>query len=213
MAHPLVCLIQIRQKLDFISDDDLIKFVEYLIHENQRSIIVSGIFRQLYEQSASNELLHNLHSKLHEFYSSRSRKVSANSQDANILFTNIPDNLLCNIGSFLSIQDIFTSWNHVNRRFLCVGLKPETFTSWDSDGDIEENISNHTPKFKLDCILSKIEYFNYNCDFSDIITDLSKFKALKSLKIGISFCLFFMFFFKKLNVFVCFLLGVFGYRL
>ena len=48
MSHPLACLIQIRQKLGSLSDGDLIQFLQFLIEENHQSVIVGGIFQQLY---------------------------------------------------------------------------------------------------------------------------------------------------------------------
>ena len=237
MAHPFASLIIIREKLETIDHVTLLRFLKFLIEDNHKSIIISGIFRQLYHESASDELVSTISTKLDQlcninmtrnaygteithttqrdaltyigsYLSTKDldldlftnydqfgySKYDHHDQDSNhtikiagdliaatgFSWMDLPDSVMCQIGSYLPTADIFTSWNHINRRCLVTGMKPETLTSWNFGDCTSENIAQNKPKYKIDTILSNIKLMDYNCDFSEIM-DLSKL-SLKKLK-------------------------------
>ena len=87
----------------------------------------------------------------------------------------LPDALLGKIATFLSAQEILTSFIHLSYLFLKIGLSSSSLHYW------QFNYNNHTnrlqskkymyrsiPKFKFDSILSNLKLLHYSDDFSSI---------------------------------------------
>ena len=201
MSHPLVVLVQIRQKLDSLKDDELTDVLKYLIGNNCRSTIISGLFYQLYQQSTSIDLLNDilLHIDRIKLESENSdQQQRKKSEIIKVSLCDIPNNLLSNIASYLSLSEILTQWNHVNRHFLEIGMKPETILDWDFDTDNDKEMSSYVkdivgdnpPKFKVDSLLTRLKSIHYNRRYTSLV-NLSLLKSLKHVRTGL-YCILFL---------------------
>ena len=193
MSHPLARLVEIRHKLDTFSDGQLGEFVNFLIDENHQSILISGIFRQLYSEASNNEILTKISTKIDEIFSLRHRRAKKTHYKSSATrLTDLADSLLCKIGSYLSTKEIFTSWTHVSRRFLEIGMKPETLHSWDFDESACKNVADNVPRCDFHSITTNMNRAIFNHHFDNIVKyiNLSNFKKLKHLEICMFICIF-----------------------
>ena len=203
MQHKLVSLIKLRSTLDHLSDEDVVTFVDFMLKnsKNAANTVISGIFRQLYFDGESNldgyhgsgtdyfSLLENKAQELIDKRNIKSNDNTSNDKSAiscifNISIGNLPDSLLSLIASHLPLNDILLNWNHVNRKFIETGCKPETlqFIDWVFDSDIEYKIEQYPPKFKLDQGLSRIKCLSNNTNFQSIF-DVTKLAYIKNITI------------------------------
>ena len=116
-------------------------------------------------------------------------------------FSNLPDSLFCNIACYLDPNDILCKWNHVNRKFIQIGLKPESFTQFKftkNRNNTYDKLEQYSPKFKLDYTLSKIVSITYDSDMDDgnklaqqIVNEMPT-KSVKSFALGMWFVILFI---------------------
>ena len=164
-------LIELTSTWESLPNEEFAAIVKRLLEidttESYKKAIISGIFQQLYDEGDTNDDM--FYADLLVF----SRELEANGSTIKKKlaeenhFERLPDSLLCNIASYLSTRDIFSKWNHVNRKFIQIGLKPQCFTHFEWN---EEEMCDpkNAVKFKLDVTLSKLESLhiteNAECD-------------------------------------------------
>ena len=189
-SHQLVLLSQIRQCFEQFTCATTQSLVKFLVDEGKQSIILNGIYRQLYYDGDSNQIqfLQSLLSQSKQFIQSQSstNDTSINAITNDNHFKRLPDSLMCEIGSYLSSKEILTKWNIVNRKFLEIGYKPETHTKWDFSYKSEANIEIDPPKFRINTLVSKLKIMKYNSDFSSLF-NLSDAKNAQSVAIGMNY--------------------------
>lgn len=188
MSHPLVLLSQIRKKLDSLTNEELTTFTTFFIENNLQSIIKCGIIRQLYHGATSSEVLTDISLQIDSISSKSIKNDESKSQvlKSGQYLCDMPDTLLCSIGSYLTSCEILTSWIHVNRRFLHTGMKPETFHTWEFDANCLDNIDNYPPKFTLDTCLTRLKHMVDNSTWRHLTTgNLSSFKDLQHITVGV----------------------------
>ena len=193
MPHKLASLIRLRTNCELLEDGTVLRFVELLLKHSPHGskTVTSGIFRQLYFEGESNDdqFLNILNIETAKLIDNANNKgiheKSIDKQSKN--FNHLADSLLSNIASYLPLQEILLHWNHVNRKFVEIGYKPETLQhicwQFDSDVFIEDQIEENPPKFKMDCSLKRLKSIANNCDFSPLF-DALQLKSLKNVTIG-----------------------------
>ena len=157
-------MIELSERLHQFNAHQLLEFLKYLINGNHSQLIIGGLFRQLYMNSnnanTTDDLLSSMLNKCNNIHPPHTiATVITNSTTTNA-FNDMPDSLLTHIASYLPQKQIFTCWNHIDRRFMQAAAKPNvvnTFTYYRIIGMKSEMISN-APKFKLDLILSKLTH-------------------------------------------------------
>ena len=190
MTHNFACLIEARSIWETLSQDDFQNVVDHLIKSNHKKTVISGIFRQLYHEGDANDdkFYDDLLTISRTAQSQSQNKICTNQADATVneisddcepqihfinYFDFVPNDLFCNIASHLTAYDVFNNWNHVSRKFLQIGLKPESITSFSFTHKNYQHIEKYTPKFSLGVTLSKlmsIESFvdtSNGCNYED----------------------------------------------
>lgn len=131
-------LLKLCSNLYHLSNENICKFIAHLLKQDHishkkyntiKSKIVSGIFRSLYNNASIPE-----HGTLIErLYLYSEQLCNTYGRDPNCLFVRtpsifdcIPDSLLSQIGSYLTQNELFGCWNHVCRKFIETGMRPET---------------------------------------------------------------------------------------
>ena len=168
-------LIRLRTLCDGFSEKDVIPFVECLLKKSDHGVnsVISGIFRQLYFEGDTNEqrLLHALQHQANKLIKNKEQSRIDVNNDTQCCITDIPDNLLSEIVTHLPAKEILLNWNHVNRKFIQIGYKPESLReiNW---GDFAHpyQIHKYPPKFKINDCLSSLKSMNYFFDVSHIFT-------------------------------------------
>ena len=197
MQHKFASLIELRKVWNSLDTDGLLSVLKALLEidviDSYKNAIISGIFQQIYDEGESNDdmffahLLTSSYNALSQ-QQAQSTNVKNSRQSNQDKFEQLADGILCNIASYLSCKNVFTKWTHVNRKFLQIGLKPQSIKHF------KIGINKHPPKFKFDVTLSKLESLHHeqenNCKhMRSIVTNLST-KHLRSLTIGMLFVIY-----------------------
>ena len=151
MTSTFGILLQVSTTLHASSSQHFLQVLKLLFekNENHKSRIISAIFGNFYNdpKSIDSQLLEDL---------LNISKIQTKQQESRNHFESLPDGLLCNIASYLPGKDVFCKLNHVNHRFIQIGLKPESITKFEFDSSDCKKIEANLPKFKIDSTLSKL---------------------------------------------------------
>ena len=196
MTHKFLQLLTLRANLSSLSDEKLLEWLKYFLSEQTgKSTIISGLFRELYNQGENNDNLfwNRLVVKSNELIDNKTSNNNENNNellyddnDNNIDYiSNIPDSLLSNIGLYLNTQELFTKFNHISHKFIQIGLKSDTIKHFDTKNMDEDNIIDNPPKFKIDSILKNLKSIKID-DYMDVssIIDISNLKWPQTIEIG-----------------------------
>ena len=176
-------LIKIRAQLDELSQEGLLTVVKHLIDNDHCSIIISGIFTQLYANGGKNseQFLNDL---LNCCQNASKKRSSANNKQPNetaSAFDNIPDTLLSHISSYLPVNDILLCWNHIDRKCLNIGMI--CYPIKEFLYNLDELIETAPPQFAFMPMLSKVKLLWCNCH-RIIGIDISSLKSLERIVLG-----------------------------
>ena len=182
---------KLHKKLNEIHDEGLTEFVQFMVHCGKRDMLIAGVFRQLYHEGESNSLkfLHELITKVDTIASS-GKNTNTTMKDKQLLDTDdkllkmvdLPDSILSNIASYLSMRYLL-DWSHVNRKLFETVMTPAAINQWDFTDYSYRNLCKFKPKFRLDPILTKLKDIKYNSRFSSIM-DLNKLKSYNTIRIS-----------------------------
>ena len=190
MQHKFACLIELRSIWESLCTDSFVHVVKHLLEidaiGSYKNVIISGIFQQIYDEGDSNDDLFFAH-----LLSVSQNKQELQSKPAmnemklneNDKFEKLPDGLLCNIASYFPAKDIFSRWNHVNRKFLQIGLKPQSIKHFEFMFVDSDEIPKYRPNFKFNLALSRLESLEVDSWANDIFGKLS-IKRVRSLTVG-----------------------------
>ena len=198
MESKFATLLSIRSCLHSLdgSKDGIINLVQHLLDNDRGPTIISGIFRQLYWEGEKNsvEFYDKLLKCCANIYMENETKQNCEDEDNNTPhkpvcgeFEIVPDSLLCQIGSYLETSQIFNTFQHVNRRFFQMGMKPEIFIEW----GYGHQYTRANCKFDIIPMLNKckLKRFNlnkHNIDWCKKI-DLAGMKSLQHVELGMCF--------------------------
>lgn len=203
--HQVVLLSRLRQCFDHFNSENASSFVKFLIESGKSSTVLSGIFRQLYQEGNTNsiELLQSLLSKANKLVENQCRVTRAHdkTKGENDYFEWLPRSLMCEIGSYLSTKDILTKWNLVDRKFMQIGYQPETHTKWSFDMS-QIQLEGYPPKFGITRLVSKLKTVEYHFKF-DRLFALSNVKSAENIKLGLCLCCILICFFLFVSNFFC----------
>ena len=180
-------LISIRRCFDSVTISNekrvVSKLVEHLLDSNHGSTILRGIFRQLYWEGEDNseQFLNDLLSCCQKITSKDNTEKKIKKIGINCAFDQLPDSLMCHVGSFLTTREIFSKWDLVNRRFLQMGLKPEILTQWNFSNYDKNYYKINSSKFDISPLLQQIESFSLDEHTEDLAEKIG-IKQLKSLR-------------------------------
>ena len=184
MAHELTQLIQMRQKMQQLTDKGLMELCCFFMDTGKRTIIEGGIFRQMYSTTADSTIiatiinqcnnLLKLHAKQHNPYQTP--------------FDTIADNIVSEITTYLDGQQILTIFSHVCRRFLQIAMKVESLKFWYLDTSLLRNVNNYKPHYPVSNILTKMQQLRHIADVSAII-NVNKLSKIKKISFDNSACL------------------------
>ena len=203
MSAQFCRLIDLAERLHHLDRHQLLEFLKYLIDKNHGELIIDGLFLQLYMNSNINN-----HNTMHDLLSSMLNKCNdihpptmiTNSTTTNA-FNDMADSLLTHIASYLPQKQIFTCWNHVDRRFMQTAAKPNvlnTFTYYRTgacyqtetyyrNDTMQSEMKRNAPKFKLDSMLSKLKHLKCcPISFRHLINKIC-LQSLTKLEIGLCF--------------------------
>ena len=104
------------------------------------------------------------------------------------LFDRLSDNILSFIGSYLSTKEIFWGWNHVNHRFIQIGMRSDTLQHWSLNCQSHKNYyKKYPPTFPF---TNGSQFYHLkSLKFNSGIIDLNKYnqKSLKHIEFGTLF--------------------------
>ena len=131
MQHKFKSLIELVVTWESLSNDDFVELVKHFLEIDSlglyKKAIISAIFEQLYDDGDSNDYL--FFADLLTFSQGLQQLESNFTHEKECVgskFEKLPETLLCQIASYLPAKNIFSKWNRVNRKFVQIGLKPES---------------------------------------------------------------------------------------
>ena len=190
-SFTLLC--QMRQMLNVLNDDGMLSFVKHLLENGKKDSVMAAIFRQLYKEGDSNSksFLTSLTEKCNDLLSNTSKTISTQSIPDSKAdnFKCLSDDLVCEIGSYLSTKQILTCWTHVNSRCMTLGRRASTISRLDFDGCDDWEIGAAPPKFKPDDIFVKAKYLKLKNDLSPFVT-LNNLSSLREIHLGMMYCIY-----------------------
>lgn len=167
MSTTFATLLRTTHTLRSLSNDQLAVWIAFFL-ENCKStdgakFIIDGVFKTLYQQGDDNvDFINQLLKKSQELKESATKKDTNNATTPNNddvsaqqkkqekqrkkvnYFEGVPDALLCEIGSYLRISELFYKWNRVCHQFFQISIKSETIQHWNfpqryDDSDIADH--------------------------------------------------------------------------
>lgn len=200
---------KLRQLFDEFSDVHLLEFINFLLKNGKRAMVLSALFQQLYRDGEVNNqaFYQSMISKSFDFLcQSNSDIITSLADECKYkgttehvklamfsIIDSLPDTVMCKIGSYMSCRDLFRVWNKVNRKFLQIAYHASTIQSWDfgcgvGSSQTEQskmcNIMRETNvQFKLDPLVSKLTFMNYDANYSALF-QLSSAKSVTNITIG-----------------------------
>ena len=198
-------LMKFRSLLDQLSPEGLTLFINHLIQNDRASTIISGLFHELYSQGESNtqeffnQLVDVCNSIILKDSNNSKTKVTLTKEKQkqnNNTLSNLPDPILSHIGSYVTLNDLLIHWNHVNRRFLQIGMQEQTVAKWDYDS-IEcddfllfmENAQKKQSKFSIEPMLRLHKLKQMDSSFEAVI-DITKLKSITKVNLCMWRCHF-----------------------
>lgn len=190
-------LVRIRRSLERLSGKGLLSVVGHLIENEQSATIVNGIFRQLHFDGDRNtrEFLNDLSNlcqnietqeKNDNHDQQKTRITNKKDKTSHCQFVEIPDSLMNEIASYLNIEDIFSGWIHVNRRFMEIGINSNIeLTEWNTKWISQ--VEGFPPRFSMKPLLWKVKNLTYNRNDSVnmvVLLDICQSQHVKTFKIG-----------------------------
>lgn len=184
-------IIRLRSCLDHFDFENACEFIQELFDTGRQDIIWAGLIRQLYHlgESIDAQFLDRLATKAHDLLRSKDNRVLKVKHKASMCnaispkkVTDLSNDALCHIGSYLSCKDILTKWNHVNRKFVEIGYKSGIIHTWEFDSKCGQQLQKNPPKFRLDSLMSTVTTLKYDCGFTNLF-NVSKMKSLKNISI------------------------------
>ena len=181
-CHEMVLLSKLRQCFDRFTPSNTTSFVDFLNKNEKHSTVLSGIYRQLYQEGSVNskDFLQSL------LYQANELVTSQFGDDINLSITKkndfeqLPVSLMCEIGSYLPTKNIFSQWNRVCQKFLEIGYQPQTHKSWDFTSRPHGLLKLAMVKFKLTSLVSKLETVKYDPNFNHLF-NLSDTKRAQNI--------------------------------
>ena len=174
MAHKFASLIELTSIWHSLSNANVVKLVEHLFEidvvGSYKKTVISGIFKQIYDEGEMNDDLFFvdllvLSQQLMKSQLDDSKYPNDEETPIESKLEQLPDNILSYIASHLNSKNIFTTWNQVNRKFLQIGLKPQSMQHFDFCENTNDNIRHNPPKFKYNVSLAKsISLLTLNLD-------------------------------------------------
>ena len=197
-------LIELRHIWDSLSNENIVKVVQHVLENDvigeYKKTIISGIFKHIYEDGETNDysFFADLLVLSHELKQSQSESQSKDLKRNESKLEQLPDGVISHIASYLPARNVFTTWNHVNRKFVQIGLKPQSIEHFFI---FKRNLNQ--PKFNLNVTLSKLISFTTNIKqawstMGGLITKFSM-NNLKSLTINARM----LFFIYCINIILC----------
>ena len=184
MQHKFASLVELRtiwDLLDGVSFANVVKqLLEIDVIGSYKTAIISGIFQQLYDEGETNDDLFYVHLLTLSQNSMKQKHSKSESKSIENKFDQLADGLLSHIASYLPAKNVFSKWNHVNRKFLQIGLKPSSikhFAFYNSD---LFHVKKNPPKFKYDITLGKLESLKHFARMDGIVDKISM-KHLRSI--------------------------------
>ena len=197
MPHKFASLIEVASIWHSLSNANVVKVAEHVLAKDVVGLytkaVISGIFKQIYDQGEMNDDLFftDLLVLSQELMKSQSKdSKSPNDEETSVVeskLEQLPDNVLSYIASYLNSTNLFTQWNHVNRKLLQIGLKPESMEKliFDiSEYRINRNIRTNPPHFKCDVTSIKSSSISLKTLNLDCFVHKSSMNHLKSVVIG-----------------------------
>ena len=197
MKHKFLELLDLRSNLEKLDKRGLLEWLEYFIDEqNGNDIIISRIFRQLYYEGENNDnvFLNQLIDKSNQLFdknkstkrtsvnNSVNKSNNVNNSNLNTI-SDLPNNVLSHIGTYLPTKDLFTSWNCVCHLFIQVGLSSNALKYWQFSDLNVNNIIQYPPKFRCDSILSQLQSIQLTSNFESLL-NVSHLKWPEKVEIG-----------------------------
>ena len=183
----LIQLIHLHETLDHLSHSDFLKWLRHLVSTNQKPLIISAIFRELYRQAkqinidtlddivqTASLLLSQSTTDNGENGIIESMKLTPNS-DHNIginLINNIPDTVLSRIATYLQTKELFFNWNTACKTLFRIGMKPESIHHWYLTQAYTVHSSQFQTQFDTYSLLSQLKMITFH--------GISKDRVLKS---------------------------------
>ena len=110
MDHKFASLIHLKSLCDQFTNVDVLSIVDVLLKNSKHGAktVISGLFRQLYLEGESNdlELFQLLNTTAQELIDKHENDPNKLQKDNVFKISDLPDSLLGNIASYLSIKDI-----------------------------------------------------------------------------------------------------------
>ena len=163
MQHKFASLIELTSIWDSLETQSFLSVLKQVLEIDviglYKKAIVSGIFQQLYHEGESNDYFFYAHllTLSKDELKLQSQSTSMTSTQNENQFEQLPDGLLCHIATYIEAKNVFTKWNHVNRKFFQIGLNPSSIKEFVFNIDDAQNLKKNLPKFKYDVTLSKLE--------------------------------------------------------
>ena len=200
-------------------------FLKNCKSRNGANYIIDGVFKTLYEQGDCNdvEFFNELLKKSQELKESTTTEkettnnaTTSNSDDESTqekdninskpemsrkkvnYFQRVPDDLLCEIGSYLTISELFCRWNHVCHQFFQIGVRSETIQHWNFPKGYEDDwLDIHTChrhdwqmwtvfEFNLKLFHLQSMKFTRKASQMEMLLDCNIMKMPKTVEIGMS---------------------------
>ena len=179
---------------DSLGNDGFINILKQLLEINAigsyKKAMISGIFQRLYDEGESNDYFFYAHvlTLSKDELKSQSHSTSISCKQNENQFEQLSDGLLSHIATYLCAKNIFTKWNHVNRKFFKIGLNPGSGKKFEINFEHLQHVMKNAPKFKYDVTFSKLGSFSSFSSSSVMnkIVDRISMQHLRRLKINIS---------------------------
>ena len=187
-----VSVSSIWESLDTQSFVNVLKQVlEIDVIGSYKKAIISGIFQQLYEEGESNDHLFYAHllALSQDELKSQLQSTSITCKKIENKLEPLPDGLLSHIATYIKPTNVFSKWNHVNRKFLHIGLNPASIKHFEFNFNNSQKLKKDPPKFKYDVTLCKLESlssFCYSTSTINKIADQISMQHLRALTISMS---------------------------
>ena len=194
MQHKFASLIELTSLWDSLDTQNFLSVLKQVLEidaiGSYKKAIISGIFQQLYHEGESNDYFfyeHLLTLSKDELQSQSQSSITCKQNENK--FEQLPDGLLCHIATYIDAKNVFCKWNHVNRKFLQIGLNPSSIKHFEFSFAYSWKVKQNVPKFKYDVTLSKLESLMNSQILSsrnDIkgIADQISIQHLRVLRIG-----------------------------